>query len=753
MSKSLFYMACVLGLTGAFPASLRSQELRTVVGSVLSAVDSTSLGGVRVIVLGLPGQTESDAQGRFVLRNLPREALRVAFERIGVAADTVLLPAEEIALSVYLRLTPVELEPFRGTPALAARQRFEAVAQTSIVTLDAIEIARMPALAEPDLARAVQLLPGTVAKNDYSVGFNVRGGEADQNLILLDGVPVFNPSHLGGLFSTFDNSAVSQVDFLTGGFPAGFGGRLSSVLDVKLRTGNPRSTDVHGGLSFLSGKLLVEGPILGSGVTYMVGARRTYADVLLAPFDPDLVPYYFGDALAKVTVPLPAGGTISVTSYWGRDVLDLPWVDPEPGRDGIDLEFDWGNRLVGLTLRQPLGAMELEQHLSASAFSTGLGLEPDILRLDNSARVLSARTSLAISPRRVHDVRVGVGVEDYAMDFNLESTALETNVFELAYRPTVWSAFIDDQWHVAGWLLLRPGVRVERVTGGADFTGVSPRIGLKAFVNDDLALTGSAGRFYQPIHSIRDQELPVTLFDFWIGADDVTPIARSDHLVLGFEQWFGQSLSLTVEGYTKSFDNLVFQNLEDDPKVRGDEFVPASGYARGVDILLRKYDGRVTGWIAYGFTKTVRRSEGQSFPPAHDRRHTLNIVVQAPGPLGSMMGARWGYGSPLPYTGIVGQWLHREYNAELHAFDFFEDEAISTIINGERFPYYARLDLAFRWQFEKWGATWRPYLQLVNAYNRTNVWVYTFDFDRSPPTRTGFSQLPIFPTFGVEFEW
>jgi hypothetical protein len=101
----------------------------------------------------------------------------------------------------------------------------------------------------------------------------------------------------------------------------------------------------------------------------------------------------------------------------------------------------------------------------------------------------------------------------------------------------------------------------------------------------------------------------------------------------------------------------------------------------------------------------------------------------------------------------VGQWLHREYNAELHAFDWFEDEAISTTRNGERFPYYSRLDILFRWEFEKWGGTWRPFLQIVNVYNRTNVWVYSFNYDVSPPTRTGFSQLPIFPTIGVEFEW
>ena len=117
------------------------------------------------------------------------------------------------------------------------------------------------------------------------------------------------------------------------------------------------------------------------------------------------------------------------------------------------------------------------------------------------------------------------------------------------------------------------------------------------------------------------------------------------------------------------------------------------------------------------------------------------------------MGVRLGYGSPLPYTGIVGQWFHREYNADDHVFDRFDDEVISTVINGERYPYYARLDIGFRWQIETWGGILRPFVQIVNAFNRTNVWVYTFKFDQSPPTRTGISQLPFFPTIGVEFEF
>jgi len=732
------------------PAS--AQAVRAVTGYVRAAMDSSALAGVHVTVVGYPSLVLSDNNGRVYFGNLPREDLRVSFERIGLVADTAVIAADWTTFTVYLRALPVYLEAVRAGPAPVARERFENLVQVSTVTLDPVEIARAPTLAEPDLVRVVQLLPGTVAKHDYTVGFNVRGGEADQNLVQLDGVPVFNPSHLGGLFSTFDNSAVGRVDFLAGGFPAQYGGRLSSVLDVQLNPGNETEHQVHGAVSALSSKLLVEGPIVPS-VSYMVGARRTYVDKLLAPFDPNLLPYYFADALGKVTAVLPTNGTLSLTAYWGRDVLDLSWVDDEEGREGIDLEINWGNRLAGLVYRQPIGSMELVQHFSVSKFSTGIGLEPDIQRLDNSAQVMTARTTLALSPGRKHDINIGAEYESYAMDYDMSSTALETNSYTLRYRPRVFSAFLDDQWRPFEQLLIRPGVRFINVSGGADVNAVEPRFGFKAFLTKNLALTGSAGRFHQAVHSIRDQSVPITMFDFWIGADDLTPVARSDHLVLGFEQWLSRTISMTVEGFTKTYDSLLVQNDWDDPKVRGDEFDLAWGDAKGVDVLIRKYEGRITGWIAYGYVKADRHTAEHSFPPPHDRRHTLDIVIQTDGPFGSNMGIRWGFGSALPYTGISGQWLHREYNAELHAFDWYEDEVVSSVINGERFPHYSRLDIGFRWEVEKWGAIWRPYFQLVNAYNRANVWVYSFDYDHAPPTRTGFSQLPILPTIGVEFEW
>ena len=742
----LWAIAFVVGT--AAPAS--GQALRAVSGRVLAAEDGAPLRGVAARVIGTDIIAVSDEAGRFVLQNVPRLPTVVTFQRFGLIDDTLALSADQDTLVAYLAAEAVRIEDITAEAAAPARHRFEETAQTSTVTLDAADIRDAPAVLEADVIRTVQLLPGTVARNDYTTGFNVRGGESDQNLILLDGVPIFNPTHLGGLFSTFDAAAVDRVDFMTGAFPAGYGGRLSSVMDVTLRRGSSERTTVRGQLSLLSAKLLVDGPVGETDATYLIGGRRTYADAVVGAVSKATLPYYFADAVAKVTVPV-GDARISAMAYWGTDVLDWPWLEDEPGRDGVDLEFNWGNQLFGVTVEKPFGDRILSLHVSRSAFAAGLGLEPDLFRLDNTVRLWSGRWSLALSPDATHDVRIGGGVEDYAIAYDIRSNSLNVDFFSRTYQPRIWFAFVDDQWHPLTWLLVRPGVRFERVEGRG-FTSFAPRVSMKVFVDDDLALVGSAGRYYQSIHSLLDHDIPVALFDVWVGADEFLPVARSDHLVFGFEKWFGASYSISLEGYRKWFRNLVIRNLEQDFKLAGDEFLTADGDAWGADLMVRKYGAKLHGWLAYSFSKTSRVAAGEEFTPAHDRRHTLDIVLRADGPLGSTMGVRWGFGSPLPYTDFVGEWRHREYNAIIHAFEDFENEPIpATRRNRARYPSYHRLDVSLRWEVNKWGGILRPYFQVANIYNRRNVFVYTYHYDDRPATRTGISQLPLLPSFGLEF--
>ncbi len=728
------------------------QQRRDVVGTVRSATDSGGLGGVRVLIAEHGLIATSSEDGRYRVSGVPRTRVAVSFARIGVAADTVWLSPSVDTLDVYLRPVAIQLEAVRAEAPLRARERFEALVQPSVVSIDRSTITQLPSLGEADVLRAVQLMPGTISTNDYSVGFNVRGGEPDQNLTQIDGITIFNPTHLGGLFSTFDADAVESIEFITGAFPAEYGGRLSSVLDVGMRPGRSDRLGVKGQISLISSKLLVEGPIPGTPATLLVAGRRTYADVLIAALTEENMPYYFSDVVSKVSMPVGTG-LFSATAYWGQDVLSWELVEAKEGRTGLDVEADWGNRLIGMTWRQPFGERELRIDASYTRFGVGFGLEPGLFKANNKVRLWSSRALAAISPGATHDVRLGGGVEDYHMTYDVSSESFSAEFFTAEYSPRVWSAFADDQWRAFPWLSLRPGVRLEYVEGPG-ILNWAPRVGIKSFLTENFALTGSVGRYHQAIHSLRDQNVSWNIFDFWIGADSLTPVARSDHLVFGFETWFGEAVSLKVESYYKTFDDIVDFNLNEDPRATGDETVPMTGDAWGGDLLFQKHTGGMTGWISYGLAKVTRNAYGQEFPAVHDRRHTVNVVLQTRGPLGSDLSARWGYGSPLPFTPFVGEWDHRFYFATNHRLEDSNREPIaSPELNSARYPYYSRFDISFRWEMHKWGGVLRPYLQLINATNHKNVFLYAFDYGTSPPTRSSISQFPLLPTFGLEFEF
>jgi hypothetical protein len=752
----------VLLATLGFASAVEAQDSRRIAGSVLAASDSARLARVEVDLVGGSASAVTDTQGRFTLA-VPLGPVRLAIRRIGIAPDTIAVAAGQDSVVIFARVLAVELDSLAVlTAASAARARFDTLAQPSIVTLSTREIARAPGVFEPDLMRTIQLLPGTVARNDYSTGYNVRGGETDQNLVQLDGITVFNPSHVGGLFSAFDINAVERADFLTGGFPASYSGRLSSVLDVTLRAGTREGVKGSGAISLLSSKLLVEGP--AGPATFLLSARRSYADQVVKVLTSETLPYAFTDLMGKIDLPYGNGGDLSVTGYWGRDALSPNLVPAGDGTDALDLGFRWGNRLVGLHWRQPIGdgGSGFEQRLSVSEFSSRFELTPDLARFDNLARLMNAQSVLTLKPGGAHDLSVGVGAERYRMTYDIDTPGLgDAFAYSTRFEPTVLAGFIDEQWHPDPSLLVRGGVRVEKVDA-ASFAGVSPRVALKLFLTPDRALTASAGRYHQAVESQRDQEVPISIYEFWVGANDQIPVARSDQLVLGFEQWMRGVDQLSVEAYYKTFRNLVTPrsgfSLQEGPAPvlgvdAGTQFDPVKGYAYGLDVLLRRHVGKVSGWIAYSFVKAMRESLGAEYPPSHDRRHTLNVVLQAPGPLGSEMGVRWGLGSSLPYTAPIGQWQHLDYRPVDNSFGDGQTELIGGPQNGARYPHYSRLDASLHWQKRAWGVRLEPYFEVVNLYNRRNVFAYFIDTHRLDDDMVAVYQLPMLATFGVGFSW
>jgi TonB-dependent Receptor Plug Domain len=751
----------------ASPAA--GQQGRVVRGRVLAAADSTALGGVMVGAVGLGTTTVTDDSGTFTLA-APAGAVRVTVAGAGIRSDTVAVPANTSTVTIYAWSVPIELPGLVVQGSSPARARFDTLAQSGTVTLSGAQIRQAPSLLEPDVIRAVQLLPGTVARNDYSIGYDVHGGEADQNLVQLDGITIFNPSHLGGLFSTFDANAVDHVDFLTGGFPAEYSDRLSSVLDVAIRDGDHTHLHGSGAVSLLSSKLMLEGPV--GPISFLVSARRTYVDQIVRLVSSKTLPYSFTDLLGKLDFPYGRSGDLSITGYWGRDVLNPTLVDATANQPAIGLRLDWGNVLLGADWRQPLGSALFEQRLSITTFSSNLALEPNFVHYANPVSLWSSRSALSFAPGGHLDVTLGAQLEQYDLRYTVANAATvgpfsgggggraegvlggsSPAFFDTRYQPRVLTAFFDDQWRPSAALLLRGGVRVSRVSG-ADVTDVSPRASFKVFLSRDQAITGSAGRYYQVVQSLADQNSPIQIYQFWVGANDRIPVASSYQVVLGYDRWFGTATELDVEGYGKTFDDLIRPNITLAQRDTGSVYLPVRGNAWGVDVLLRRHVGRVQGWVAYSYLRAIRRSEGLVYPPPQDRRQTVNIVVDAPGPLHSDMGVRLGYGSPLPYTPLIGTWDHGIYSPTYGGFTSDpHTEPVGGALDSARYPSYWRADLGFRWHHRHGGLRFEPYLDVANVLDHRNVFAYFYETETTPATRTVIYQFPVLVSFGVDFAW
>jgi hypothetical protein len=754
------------------PARASAQDAAR--GVVAGAVVDDSTGerrpAVTVTLVGTGRGALTDEQGRFSIADVaPGEyVLRTrALSYRQLEQPVVVRAGASTTVTLRVVSAPFTLGAVRARARPPERDRFELSPNVGSVSLTPSAVSGVPALGEPDVLRTVQLLPGVNARNDFSSGYNVRGGESDQNLILLDGYPIYNPFHLGGLFSTFLDETVGEIELLTGGFGASHGGRLSSVLDV--RSAEPARTGLHGSaaVSVIASSLSIGSATADGRGSWMISGRRTYADKLVSALSDRTFPYHFSDAQLHATRAIGSGNArIELTAYAGSDVLDGDFTQfgDSSRAGGGKFGFTWSNKVVGITLhdvwhqgaRLPLfGAADsvgAEQRVSLSRFATALDLGGGALGLTNNVNELRAAGSVRWH-RGAHERRFGYEASEYGIGYDVGSPAAGTQLYELIQSPNAEALYYQESWRPTRRLLAEVGVRAEHLSG-REWTGISPRVSAKYFVTPDFAVSVAAGDYAQWLHSLNREDIPVRVFDFWVASDQYVEVSRAKHLVLGAEQWLGPLRFARVEGWIKRYDHLLEQNTADDPSVRGDEFLDASGTSYGFDVLLRQLDvGTFGGWLSYTFGVSKRVRDGAGYWPGHDRRHNLNLVgTWKPGQKYTFA-ARLGVASGTPFTDIVGQIARRSYDPGSHQYGSGgvagEFEPVGGVRNGSRYPLFQRLDLsvsrASRWR----DMQVTPYFSVVNAYNARNVFIYTFDYTRNPPTREASSQFPLLPSLGL----
>lgn len=756
----------------------------TVHGTVRAAESREPVANATVQVEGLGRAVLTDQHGYFVLPSLPEGRWRVEVRALGFrphALDVRVQRAGTIRLDFELEPAPLEIAPLAVT---ARRTRTDAADSTWVpgatvgpgqVHLSAGAMDRVPALAEADVFRALQTLPSVSAASDYSSALYVRGGAPDQNLILLDGAPLFNPFHLGGIFAAIDPDAVASVEMRPGALPARVGDRLSSSVEIWTRDGARDRVRGHGAVGMLSSRLGVEGPLPGQDGSYLVSVRRTYLDLLSkAAYRlgalPASLPYSFTDAHLKLTHDVGDVGRVSASAYWNAEEVDAP-----EGQTGFprNSHWDWGSRMVSLQYRQPFGGNWLGGvRFALSRFDASLQSDsrpPELLhlppQLDATSHMQDALLGLALNRAgRAHHLRLGLQFDrlSFRHETQVSWDVLEPFIPELSHSQglNTVAAYGEDEWEVNERLQLRGGLRV--LHAGDAGTEWMPRVGATVRLRPRLSLVAGGGRYAQAVHTLRNEEAffaSMFAYDVLLGATSRTGLSTGSDAVVGLE-WATPRTEVRVEAFRKWMSDLVLAPLPPEPLEAAvlveDTLLRGSGDASGIEVLASHAGPRGEVTLSYALSFVTRRADNVEYTPRFNRRHILDLTGAMPWGERGQLSARAVMGTGQPYTPGLG--LHHAFGIDPRTGALVPG-GVTTILgphNSERGPGYFRVDVAARRPFDRrwFGREIRitPYAQVLNVLNTRNV-LWTIPERQPGPVLDYAPQLPILPTFGVEWQF
>lgn len=772
-------LAAGLSLLGAVPTQAQGTGNAAVVrGVVQSAATEAPLPGASVLVEGEDQRrgTATDGAGRFRIADLPAGDYTVRASYLGYAPaqqQVTLGPAETRRLT--LTLAPASVEAERVT-VIDERAEEGAERALGVERLTPAEIKRLPTPFEPDVFRALQLLPGVKAASDFSSGLYIRGGSPDQTLVRLGETTVYNPTYFFGFFSTFNPDAIGDVRLYKGGFPAEYGGRLGAVVDLESRRGARDSVSGTASVGLLASRVAADGP-LPKGLTasdapggaWMVAARRSTLEPLFAALramEVEGIPnqFHFYDLNARLDVPLSEADRLTASAYAGADYIDFPFFDD------AQVEVPYGNRTATLRWTHLWGARVFTQvAASASRYFS----RPAFELAGNTFRRTNALTDLAASAELeaalgAHTLRGGLRASYF-------TTALERRLDdEVLFSPTTrtgrLSAYAQDTWAPVGdsgnedgvWRVTA-GMRAAYHTRGGHLR-LGPRLAVQyrppGLLGGRVRLQAGYGRYHQYL-TLQTSEL-FSGADTWYAAGAGVPPAYGDQFVGGLRVDLPGALGLDVEGYYRTMRDLfeINRTIQDIAGLPYEEaFWFGEGYAWGVETKLERTEGRLTGFLAHTFAQTRRRfpfnfqderqvdlaginarnALGGAYPPKYDRRHDLKAVVSYD------VAENW------RATGVFTYATGQPYTRPQAQYKLFDDPGRQTTrdmlvspFNGARLPPYHRLDVGVRRLGTLWGLDYELQLQLLNAYNRRNVWFYFYQFeDDSSVMREEIPQLPV----------
>lgn len=633
-----------------------------------------------------------------------------------------------------------------------------------IVKLDIKEIEAIPVLfGEQDILKTLQLMPGISTGGEGRGGYYVRGGNTDQNLILLDEAPVYNASHLLGFFSVFNSDALKEMTMYKAGIPSRYGGRLSSVLDVRMNNGNMKRFSFSGGLGIISSRLTIEGPIVKDKGSFIVSGRRTYADLVYGLVDPEFKgsTLYFYDLNAKANYKIGKKDRIFISGYFGRDKFGVSTFG-----------FDWGNSTATVRWSHVFNdKLFLNTSLIYSNYDYKLKVEAGTIQfqLKSGIEDLNLKQDYAFYINSHNTMRFGFNIIDHTFkpgertsdnnpgfDLILDKQKAFENAIYISNEQKIGTRFMleygirGSMFHVMG-----PGTVYDfdsegNITGETEYGDweviktywePEPRISLSFVINEKSSVKGSFHRMAQYIHllSSSTSDNPT---DVWVPSSNLVKPGIANQYSIGYYRNFADNaIETSVEVYYKDMFNQV--DYRDGADVLFNELVEAElvfgkGRSYGIEFFVKKRLGKFTGWIGYTLSKTEKQfdyiNDGEWFSARQDRTNDVSVVGTYQINKKISVSATWVY-----YTGDAVTMPSGTYIVDGQLVPLYTER------NGYRMPDYHRLDIGLTLkgkETKKFKSSWN--FSLYNAYARENAYSITFQVSEDNPPQLESVQTALF---------
>jgi len=753
-----FILLLFVGIVG-ITHQIKAQEITTVNGTVKDKLTGESIIGAVIKIDQLANVVVMSNEYGFYAISLPKGKydLRISFVGYEEKRVPILLNAPLIT-NIFLesknQLAEVVVSSKRKDDNLTK-------AQIGTETLNMQSISKVPVIfGEKDVLKTIQLLPGVKSAGEGNSGFYVRGGAADQNLILLDEAPVYNASHLLGFFSTFNSDAIKDATLIKGNGPAQYGGRLSSVLDVKMKDGNNKNYTVNGGLGLISSRLSIEGPIQEDKSSFILSGRRTYADVFLKAtekFKDNIL--YFYDLNAKANYKIDDKNRIYFSGYFGQDELGL----------GSSFRINWGNKTGTIRWNRIVNSkLFLNTSFIYSDYSYNVGLKngetnfnvnsniKDInikqdytyyLNPKNTIRygfnsILHTITPSVFSGTVNNNInKVGRNGLENALYFNNNFKANQQLTFDYGLRISAYSIMGGDEYNIYNNNAITQSILLQKNEFGKTYINAEPRFTSNYRINDLSSFKIAYARNVQHLHLLSNATA-ASPSDQWIGNSYNIKPELADQTSIGYARNFkNNTYELGAELYYKSMQNQL--DYKDGTNINTIADVESAllygvGRACGFEFLVKKKIGLFSGWISYTLSKTERKidgiNEGNWYNAKQDRTHDVSIVTILE------LNSKWTVSGVFVYsTGNAVTFPTGKYSLGEQTIYQYANR------NANRMPDYHRLDLSATYENKnkkKNAGSWN--FSLYNVYGRENAYQISFQDDPSDNSKTQIIQTALF---------